>query len=147
MAPLSRGGRVVARIAALGAFNLSVLAVYLQVVERSKQRGGSFEKDGYEFWDAWRRLPKHLREGEAGGGGRRPRPPAAAAWRRRVRQMRLYRRALVAERVRRRHPPTSRREVTGGAASRLRGAPFGSYGGAAVGQWWLRPAGGTAAKR
>lgn len=30
-------------------------------MQRSKQRGGSFERDGYEFWGMWT-SPKHVRE-------------------------------------------------------------------------------------
>lgn len=66
--PLGRGARAALRVAALGAFNVGVLGVYLAVVERSKRRGGSYERDGYEFWGAWRRLPRHLREGEGEAG-------------------------------------------------------------------------------
>ncbi|GBG79677.1 hypothetical protein CBR_g29942 [Chara braunii] len=51
------------RLAVLGAFNLSVLCAYLLVIERSKNRGGSYSKDGYDYWEMFRK-PKHIREAE-----------------------------------------------------------------------------------
>lgn len=48
------------RLAILGAFNATVYVTYVTIIERSKKRGGSFERDGYEFWGMWQK-PKHLR--------------------------------------------------------------------------------------
>lgn len=42
------------RLAALGAFNTAVFFAYLQIIERSRTRGGSFQRDGYDFWAMWR---------------------------------------------------------------------------------------------
>ncbi|CAM6088355.1 unnamed protein product [Calypogeia fissa] len=52
---------MVQRLGVLAAFNVGVYLAYIQIIERSKQRGGSFSKDGYEYWGMFRE-PKHKRE-------------------------------------------------------------------------------------
>ncbi|KAL2612741.1 hypothetical protein R1flu_024433 [Riccia fluitans] len=52
---------MVQRLGVLAAFNVGVYLAYLQVIERSKRRGGSFSKDGYDYWSMFKE-PKHKLE-------------------------------------------------------------------------------------
>ncbi|BBN11578.1 hypothetical protein MPTK1_5g13110 [Marchantia polymorpha subsp. ruderalis] len=52
---------MVQRLGVLAAFNVAVYFAYIQVIERSKQRGGSFSKDGYDYWSMFKK-PKHQLE-------------------------------------------------------------------------------------
>eukprot|EP00897_Mesotaenium_endlicherianum_P010068 jgi/Mesen1/908/ME000116S00054 len=49
------------RLAILGAFNVAVYVSYITIIKRSRERGGSFERDGYDFWSMWG-PPRHVHD-------------------------------------------------------------------------------------
>nr|PNR43588.1 hypothetical protein PHYPA_015969 [Physcomitrium patens] len=53
------------RLAVLAAFQTTVAVAYFSIIERSRSRDGSFERDGYNFWDMFGE-PKHKREHKKG---------------------------------------------------------------------------------
>ncbi|KAG0579251.1 hypothetical protein KC19_4G085400 [Ceratodon purpureus] len=55
---------MVQRLAVLAAFQASVAIAYFSIIERSRAREGSFERDGYNFWDMYGE-PKHKRDQKA----------------------------------------------------------------------------------